>query len=190
MKKVILLTVSPRQESNCEQVLAECKKSIEEEGLEAQIISLKGKNVHSCIACQKCAELGKCIYNDDGVNEIIEELKSENTKGFIVASPVYFGTARGDLMSAIQRIGYVSRRNNNFLSWKVGGPIAVGRRGGLTTTYTELLMFYFINEMVVPGSNYWNIVFGLNPGEALEDKEGIETVKRFSQNVAKLIKKL
>ncbi len=188
MEKVILLSASPRHESNCEQVLKECKKIIENEGLEAKVMTLKGKTIRSCVACQMCSDLKRCVFDDDGVNDIIAELKE--SKGFIVATPVYFGTARGDLMSALQRIGYVSRRAGNFLSWQVGGPIAVGRRGGLTTSYSELLMFYFINEMVVPGSNYWNIVFGLGPGEALEDKEGIETVKRFSKNVATLIKKL
>lgn len=188
MEKVILLSASPRLDSNCEQVLVECKKEIEAEGLEAKFMTLRGKNIRSCVACQMCADLKRCVYNDDGVNEIIEELKQ--AKGFIVASPVYFAAARGDLMSALQRIGYVSKRDNNFLSWKVGGPIAIGRRGGLTTTYSELLMFYFINEMIVPGSNYWNIVFGGAQGEAMNDNEGIETVKRFSRNVAKLIKKL
>lgn len=188
MDKVILLSGSPRHDSNCEQVLKECQKMIEAEGLEAKIITLKGKNIRSCVACQMCADLKRCVYNDDGVNDIIEELKE--AKGFIVASPVYFGTARGDLLSALQRIGYVSKRSGNFLSWKVGGPIAIGRRGGHTVTYTELLMFYFINEMIVPGSNYWNMVFGGAQGEALNDKEGIETVKKFSANVAKLIKKL
>lgn len=188
MEKVILLSASPRLDSNCEQILDECKKVIEAEGLEAKFMSLRGKNIRSCVACQMCAELKRCVFDDDGVNELIKEIKE--AKGFIVASPVYFGTARGDLMSALQRIGYVSKRDNNFLSWKVGGPIAVGRRGGHTATYSELLMFYFINEMIVPGSNYWNIVFGGPQGDAIKDIEGIETVKRFSSNVAKLIKKL
>ena len=93
-------------------------------------------------------------------------------------------------MSALQRIGMVSFGGDRFLSWKVGGPIAIARRGGLSASYQEMLMFYFINEMIVPGSTYWNIVFGKNPGEALEDAEGMETVKRFSTNVAKLVKKL
>lgn len=93
-------------------------------------------------------------------------------------------------MNAIQRIGMVSYGTDRFLSWKVGGPIAIARRGGLSTTYQEMLMFYFINEMIVPGSTYWNIVFGKAPGEALNDTEGIATVKRFASNVAKLVNKL
>lgn len=188
MEKVVLLSASPRKDSNCEIVLDECKKIIEAQGLEAKIMTLRGKTIRSCVACNMCADLKRCVYNDDGVNDIIKEIKE--SKGFIVAAPVYFGTARADIMAALQRIGYVSRRDGNFLSWKVGGPIAVGRRGGLATAYSEMLMFYFINEMIVPGSNYWNMVFALEAGTALNDTEGIETVKKFASNVALLINKL
>lgn len=188
MEKVVLLSGSPRVKSNCELVLNECKKVIEAEGLEAKIITLRGKNIRSCVACELCKDLKRCVFDDDGVNDIINELKT--AKGFIVASPVYFGTARGDLMSALQRIGYVARKQENFLSWMVGGPIAVGRRGGLMTSYSEMLMFYFINDMIVPGSRYWNIVFGRGEGEVLNDEEGLETVRQFSENVSKLIKKI
>ncbi len=189
MKKVILLNGSPRVNGNTNYLLTECKKAIEENGVDAEIIQLAGKNVHSCIECKKCAELKRCVFNDDGINEIIEKLKTAD--GLIVGAPVYYGTARGDIMSAIQRIGYVSARSGlNYLQYKVGGPIAVGRRGGHTATIQEMLMFYFINEMIVPGSNYWNIAFGREIGAVEEDKEGIETIKRFGKNVAVLINKL
>lgn len=93
-------------------------------------------------------------------------------------------------MSAMQRIGMVSRSNDNFLSWKVGGPIAVARRGGHTSTIQEMLMFFFINDMIVPGSTYWNMVFGHAQGEVQDDDEGMETVRKFGYNVATLIKKI
>jgi multimeric flavodoxin WrbA len=169
------------------QVLEECAKTIGENGHETEIISLRQMKIRSCIACGKCSELHQCALKD-GVNDIIEKLKEAD--GFIVGSPVYFGTARGDLMSALQRIGMVSRVSGNFLSWKVGGPIAVARRGGHTATIQEMLMFFFINDMIVPGSTYWNMVFGWQPGEAEEDTEGIETIRHFADNVAKLIKKI
>ena len=123
------------------------------------------------------------------MNEIIEALRK--AEGFIVGAPVYFGTARADVMNCLQRIGMVSRSSDKFLSWKVGGPIVLGRRGGHTATYLEMLMFFFISEMIVPGSTYWNMVFGgREKGEALEDKEGIEVIERFAGNVARLILKL
>lgn len=187
MNKVILLSGSPNAEGNTAQVLQECQKVIESLGVEAEVISLAGKRIQSCIACRKCAELKKCVLND-GLNDIIEKIR--NAQGFIIGSPVYYGTARGDLMSALQRIGMVSGSTDRFLSWKVGGPIAVARRGGHTASIQEMLMFYLINDMIIPGSTYWNIVFGKQPGEVWEDEEGIRTIRRFSDNVATLIKKI
>jgi multimeric flavodoxin WrbA len=187
MKKVILLCASPRPSGNTYQVLEECASVIEAEGLEVEIIPLQGKRIQSCIACGKCSELNECSLND-GLNDIIAKIREAH--GFIVGTPVYFGTARGDVMSALQRIGYVSMSTDNFLSWKVGGPIAVARRGGQTSTLQEMLMFYLINDMIVPGSTYWNMVFGRNPGEVQDDEEGMQTIRRFGYNVARLIKKI
>jgi multimeric flavodoxin WrbA len=131
--------------------------------------------------------LGHCSL-EDGLNQIMQKLRE--SQGFIVGSPVYFGTARGDVMAALQRIGYVSRKTDDFLSGKVGGAIAVARRGGHTFTLQEMLMFFLINDMIVPGSTYWNMVFGSLPGEVWQDKEGIETIRHFAANVAELVKKL
>jgi len=187
MEKVLFICASPRKEGNTAQVLSECAKSIENQGMKTETVYLRGKTIESCRACGKCEEINRCMIDDD-LNEIIEKIK--DSKGFIVGTPVYFGTARGDLMAALQRIGYVSMNTTRFLSWKVGGPIAVARRGGQTSTIQELLMFYLINEMIVPGSTYWNMVFGREKGEALNDKEGMQTIIRFGENVAKLIEKI
>lgn len=187
MSKVILLSGSPRAQGNTNQVLQECAKMIKENGVEAEVISLAGKKIESCTGCGKCNELKHCII-DDGFNEILEQVRT--AEGFIVGAPVYFGTARGDVMSLLQRLGKVSMGTDSFLSWKVGGPVAVARRGGHTASIQEMLMFYLINDMIVPGSTYWNIVFGRNPGEAMEDAEGIKTIRRFGENVANLIKKI
>ena len=187
MSKVILLNASPRKNSNTKIVLEQCALEIEKEGIKTEIISLKGMNIQSCIACNACAQKGNCVLND-GLNNIIEKIRDAD--GFIPAAPVYFGTARGDIMSALQRIGKVSRGGDKFLDWMVGGPIAVARRGGVTLTLQEMLMFFAINNMIVAGSTYWNMVIAGPEGTALEDKEGIETIRLFGQNVAKIIKKL
>lgn len=187
MSTIILLSGSPRKKGNTMDVMMECQKAISELGVDSEIISLAGKSIAACTGCRRCKEINQCVI-DDGLNDILEKVKQ--AKGFIIGAPVYFGTARGDLMNTIQRIGMISYGTDRFLSWKVGGPIAIGRRGGLSTTYQEMLMFYFINEMIVPGSTYWNIVFGKEPGDALKDTEGINTTKRFAQNVAKLILKI
>lgn len=187
MSDVILLCGSPRKNSNTLEILDLCAKEIEKSGLTTEILSLRGMNIQSCIACNKCVEKGNCVLND-GLDEIIEKIRQAN--GFIPAAPVYFGTARGDIMAALQRIGKVSRGTDNFLSWMIGGPIAVGRRGGQTLTLQEMSMFFPINNMIMIGSNYWNLIFAGPEGSAKEDVEGVETIKLFSENVAKLINKI
>jgi multimeric flavodoxin WrbA len=187
MAKVILLCGSPRENSNTLDVLNVCAREIESNGVETEILSLKGKNVQSCKACLSCQETGNCVLND-GLDEIIEKIREAD--GFIPAAPVYFGTARGDIMAALQRIGKVSRDTDKFLTWMVGGPIAVGRRGGQTLTLQEMTMFFPINNMIIAGSTYWNMVVAGAEGTAFEDTEGIQTIKLFGQNVAKIIKKL
>ncbi|KZX14740.1 flavodoxin family protein [Methanobrevibacter filiformis] len=187
MAKVILLSGSPRANSNTVDVLNICAEEIKKNGVDAEVLSLRGKRISSCIACNKCVEKGNCVLND-GLEEIINSLREAD--GFIPAAPVYFGTARGDIMSALQRIGKVSRGTDKFLSWMVGGPIAVARRGGQTLTLQEMTMFFPINEMIIVGSDYWNMVFALEEGTTDQDSEGLNTIRLFGENVAKLINKL
>lgn len=184
---VVLISGSPKPNGNTAQLMQECAKVIEERGVQTEIVSFAGMKIESCIACGKCSKTGECGL-DDGLNDVIRKIRA--AEGLIVGTPVYFGTARGDVMSALQRIGYVSRNTDKFLTGKVGGPIAVARRGGQTLTLQEMLMFFLINDMVVPGSSYWNMVFGRLPGEALTDEEGMATVRHFAGNVAELVKKL
>jgi len=187
MLKVVLISGSPKADGNTMQLMQECARVIQEHGLETEVITFAERKIESCTACGKCSELNRCSL-EDGLNEIIDKIRS--AQGLIVGSPVYFGTARGDVMAALQRIGYVSRKGDGYLAGKVGGPVAVARRGGQTFTLQEMLMFFLVNDMIVPGSTYWNMVFGRLPGEVWQDKEGIETIRHFSVNVAKLIKKL
>jgi multimeric flavodoxin WrbA len=187
MLKVILISGSPKADGNTAQLMNECARVICEQGIEAEVISFSEMKIESCTACGKCSESNLCSL-DDGLNHIIKKLR--DAQGFIVGSPVYFGTARGDVMAALQRIGYVSMKSDKFLAGMVGGPVAVARRGGQTSTLQEMLMFFLINDMIVPGSTYWNMVFGRLPGEIWQDKEGIETARHFALNVAKLVKKL
>jgi len=187
MPKTLLISGSPKEDGNTAQLIRECARVIEEQGVEAEVVTFADRKIESCTACGKCSETGECSL-EDGLNDIIKKLRS--CQGFIVGAPVYFGTARGDVMAALQRIGYVSRNTNQFLTGKVGGAIAVARRGGQTFTLQEMLMFFLINDMIVPGSTYWNMVFGRLPGEVWQDHEGIETIRHFAANVANLINRL
>lgn len=187
MHKVVLISGSPKAQGNTAQVMEKCADRLKEMGLQPDVIKLAGKKIEGCLGCRKCVGKGVCVINDD-LNDIADRVRA--AKGFIVGSPVYFGTARGDLMNLLQRLGMVSYGNDRFLSWKVGGPVAVARRGGATASIQEMLMFFFINDMIVPGSHYWNMLFGKQPGEALQDEEGMATVLRFAENVGNLVLKL
>ncbi len=187
MKKVLLVSGSPRPRGNTVQVLERCAEVIRRSGVGAEVVSLAGKRILACTACRRCAELKRCVLRDDFA-PILERVRRAD--GFIVGAPVYFGTARGDVMNLLQRIGMVNRSGDRFLAGKVGGPIAIARRGSHTATIQEMLMFFLISDMVVAGSTYWNMVFGREPGEALKDREGMETVLHFAENVARLVKRL
>lgn len=179
MKKVILLSGSPNAEGNTVQVLKACAEVIEKNGVEAEVVSLSGMKLHDAM---------DFTSGDDGFDAVIQKVK--NADGLIVAGPVYWGTVRAQMMIALQRLAMASAQQGNFLSRKVGGPIAIARRGGSTTSIQEMMMFYLSNDMIVPGSTYWNIVFGQTPGQALQDEEGMQTVRRFAENVAFLINKI
>ena len=186
--KVVLVSGSPRKDGNTMDVLAACAEEMRSYGVEAEIVSLAGKSIAGCLACSQCrAKDFNCIV-DDGANEIFERISEAD--GFIAAAPVYYGTARGDMMNFLQRLGRASGQNSYFLRGMVGGPIAVARRGGHTATVQEMLMFYLINGMTVPGSTYWNMVFAREKGEADADEEGMQTIRNFATNTAVIIKKL
>ncbi len=179
MSKVILLSGSPNAEGNTMQILRECAKTIKANGVETELISLAGMKLHDAMDFQS---------GDDGFDAVIEKIKG--AQGLIVGGPVYWGTVRAQLMTALQRIAMASMQQGNFLSRMVGGPVAVARRGGSTAAIQEMLMFYLANDMIVPGSTYWNIVFGQAPGQALEDEEGMDTIRRFGENTAFLVQKI
>ncbi len=182
--KTILLSGSPRRGGNTDQVLGVIAETLNARGIETEIIPVPG-NIESCRACGACKRKpGRCVIND-GLNEIMDKLRE--AQGLVVGAPVYFGTARGAVMSALQRIGNVSRSGEDFLSGMVGGPVAVARRGGHTLTLQEMMMFFQICGLIVPGSTYWNMVFGRDPGECMEDEEGIKTAQNFAENMAKVM---
>jgi len=180
MKKVILLSGSPNANGNTIQVFAEMAKVMEAQGLETEIISLAGMHLKDVMDM-------KGGYND-GFEEIVEKVK--NAQGLIVGGPVYWGAVRAELMIALQRLAMASMQQGNFLSRMVGGPMVTARRGGMTSSLNEMLMFFLSNDMIVPGSSYWNMVMGQAPGSALKDEEGMNTMVRFSENVAYLINQM
>jgi multimeric flavodoxin WrbA len=189
--KAIAINGSPRKGGNTEVLLKRCLAGLTKHGIETEFIPLHGKSIKGCTACGWCREAkdGTCRIKDDDAHPIFAAMKEADI--IVVGSPVYFGSAVPELMMLLDRAGYVFRSGQeNPFSRKIGGPIVVARRAGHNFTYAQLLYWFMINDMVVPGSTYWNIAFGRTPGEVENDEEGLATIDRFAENLAWLAGKL
>lgn len=186
MSKVIGIVGSPRHVGNTRYLVDLALKTIQEEGIDVELITLDDKIIAPCEACNACAELLDCNIADD-FQEIYQKMVAAD--GIIVGSPVYFGSATPQVMALLDRAGYVGMKTRAF-ERKVGAAIAVARRAGANFTFAQLNYFFFINGMIVPGSTYWNVGYGLDPEDVKEDEEAIRTVTNLAKNVAWLIKKI
>jgi len=188
--KAIAICGSPREAGNTETLLTTCLDVLQSEGIDVQLIPLRDKTVKPCIACTTCYKTKDktCAIKDDDFHEIFEVMQQADI--IVVGSPVYFGSATSQLIALLDRAGYVSRANGDLFSRKIGGPITVARRAGQNFTYAQLLYWFMINEMIVPGSTYWNVGIGKAPGDVRNDTEAIETVQRFAENLAWVAKRL
>jgi multimeric flavodoxin WrbA len=187
--KILGIVGSPRKGGNSEALTKIALEEISKEGIETELVTLAGKKIAPCDACRSCKTTGKCHHNDD-FQSIYEKMLSSD--GFILATPVWMGAVTPQMWSLISRtiINYYTGGPRKPFSNKVGGPIVVGRRGGLSFTLSQLMNFFMLKAMIVPGSNYWNIVFGLEKGEALKDEEGVNTIRDFGRRLAWLAKKV
>lgn len=185
MMKVLLLNGSPRKEGNTFAVLREMEKTFNAEGVQTELIHVGNQNVHGCLACGKCGELGKCVL-DDLVNEVAAKLSEAD--GLVIGSPVYYASPAGTLMAFLDRLFYSSASINK--SMKVGASVAVARRAGTTATFDVLNKYFTISNMPVVSSQYWNVAHGAKPGEVLQDAEGMQTMRILARNMAFLIKSI
>ena len=179
--KVILINGSPRKDSNTELALKEVAKSLNEESIDTEIITI-GNEVPGCKACSACMKLGKCVI-DDVVNVVAEKLKDAD--GLVVGSPTYFASPNGSVLSFLDRLFY----SGNFdASMKVGAAVCIARRAGTDTNFDVINKYFTISNMIVVGSQYWNNVFGRLAGEAKQDEEGMQTMRHLGKNMAFVIK--
>ncbi|MBR0224347.1 MAG: flavodoxin family protein [Bacteroidales bacterium] len=183
--KVLLLNGSPRKRGNTFISLSEAARVLEEEGLETEIFWIGNRPVRGCAACNKCYEKpGACIFNDDVCNEISS--KFAGIDALIIGSPVYYGQPNGALLSVIQRSFY---SNGDNIAGKPAAAVAVCRRGGATVTFETLNLPFQMMNMPVVTSQYWNIVYGREAGDAALDQEGLQTMRALARNMAWLLKK-
>ena len=181
---VLLLNGSPRENGNTFLSLTEMANTLNEEGIETEIIQAGKSMIRGCVACGGCKKLGKCVFNDL-VNEIAP--KFEAADGLVVGTPVYYAMANGTITSLLQRLFYSTQFSKTM---KVGASVVVARRGGLSSTYDEVQKFFGISGMPIASGQYWNSVHGGAPGEAQEDLEGMQGMRTLARNMAFLIKSI
>ena len=183
--KVLLISGSPRKEGNTVLALSEAAKELEQNGIEAEIISLGTRPVRSCFACNSCKNKGenKCVFDDDLCNRVTAKMKE--CDGLIIGSPVYYGQPNGGLLALIQRALYSA---GSYFTGKPAAAVAVCRRGGATASLQTMLMPFMMMHMPVVTSQYWNIVYGRDAGEAALDAEGMQTMRSLAKNMAAMLR--
>ena len=188
--RVLGVSGSPRRGGNTEILIQTAFEVFAEEGIETEFLSLAERPVLPCTACGGCSrpESVGCTLKDPAFEGVYEKFITAD--GILIGSPVYFGSATPQIMSLLDRVGYVARHHGNLLRRKAGAAIVVARRAGQNFTFAQLNYFFLISEMIVPGSTYWNVAFGREKGEVRNDAEGLTTVKNLARNMAWLMKKL
>lgn len=182
--KVLLINGSPRVNGNTALALEEMVKVFHEEGIETEVVQVGNKDIRGCVACTACYTNGKCVV-DDIVNECA--LKFAECDGMVVASPVYYASANGTLISFLDRLFYSSHFDKRM---KVGASVAVARRGGCSATFDQLNKYFTITGMPIASSQYWNSVHGTAKGEVQADLEGLQTMRTLARNMTFLMKSI
>ena len=175
--KVLILNGSPRVGGNTTVAVEEMERIFREEGVEVETVQVGARDIRGCIACGRCAETGRCVF-DDIVNELAPKLEAAD--GLVVASPVYYASANATLVACLTRLFYSSHFDK---SMKVGASVVCARRGGCSATFDELNKFFTIAGMPVASSQYWNSIHGRAPGEAEQDEEGRQTMRTLARNM-------
>ena len=188
--KVTAFNGSPRPEGNTFLLIRRVFAELEKEGIETETVQVGGQPVRGCIACYRCFanKDGRCAVDEDRVNEWIERMR--DSEGILLASPTYFTDVTSEMKALIDRAGLVTRANGHFLRRKVGAGVVAVRRVGAIHVFDTLNHFFLINQMVVPGSSYWNIGIGRNPGDVDNDPEGVQTMEDLGRNMAWLLRRL
>ncbi len=188
--KVVAFSGSARKDGNTAILINNVLQELEKEGIGTELIQLAGKKIRGCIACMKCFENKdqRCANKDDVLNECLEKMLEAD--GIILGSPTYFSNVSTETKALIDRSGLVAIANDHMFKRKVGAAVVAVRRAGSVSVFDAINHFFFINQLIVPGSIYWNMGFGLEKGEVEKDEEGIQTMKVLGENMAWLLKKL
>jgi multimeric flavodoxin WrbA len=188
--KVVAFNGSARKDGNTAILLRTVFKELESEGIATELIELSGKKIHGCLSCRECSKNKdrRCAQKNDDGNALIEMMVAAD--GILLGSPTYVADISPEIKALIDRACMVSKANGGIFRRKVGAAVVAVRRAGAIHAFDALNHFFLISEMIIPGSNYWNIGIGLQPGDVERDEEGIRTMKTLGQNMGWLLKKL
>lgn len=182
--KVLMLNGSPRVGGNTSIALREMENVFKASGVEVETVQVGNRDIRGCIACGKCCETGRCVFNDI-VNELAP--KFEAADGLVIASPVYYASANATLIACLDRLFYSTHFDKTM---KVGASVVCARRGGCSATFDELNKYFTITNMPIASSQYWNSIHGRERGEADMDEEGKQTMRTLARNMTFLMKSI
>jgi multimeric flavodoxin WrbA len=188
--KVVAFNGSARKDGNTAILINHVLQELEKKGIETELVQFKGKKIRGCVACMKCFENKnqRCSVDSDDLNSFVEKMVAAD--GIILGSPTYFANVSTEMKALIDRAGMTGIANNRMFRRKVGAAVVAVRRGGAIHVFNSINHFFFIGEMIVPGSVYWNMGFGLDKGQVETDDEGLNTMKVLGENMAWLLKKI
>jgi multimeric flavodoxin WrbA len=188
--KVIGIAGSLRSKSNTLLYVENALEVFDAKGFDTELISLRGKEIKPCNGCYECVKKGYCTIKGDAFDDIVGKMRT--AEGIVLGSPVYLSSVVPQMMSLLARATFVAYWNDKFFSGKVGGPVTVARRAGHNMAFSQLLLWFFINGITVPGSTYWNVGMADTGGarDAQNDEEGMTTVENFAENMADVMQKI
>jgi len=188
--KVLGINGSARKDGNTAILIERVFKTLRGKGIECELVQLSGERIRGCNACGQCLKVKneKCAIDDDIINPLVQKMK--NADGIILGSPVYFSNTSSEMKALIDRSGRVCKANGFLLKRKVGAAVVAVRRAGSMMTFNDLNHFFLVEQMIVPGSSYWNVSIGNDIGDVMNDDEGMRTMDDLAENIGWLLDKL
>ena len=183
--KVLLVNGSPHERGCTFTALSEVAKTLQENGVETEIFHVGNHPVRGCIACGRCAALGRCVFEDDAANQLQSLMKSAD--GVVIGSPVYYAGPNGALCALLDRVFYSS---GGAFANKPAAAVVSARRSGTTAAFDRLNKYFTITNMPIASSQYWNSIHGRAPGEADQDEEGKQTMRTLARNMTFLMRSI
>ena len=190
--RVVAFNCSPRKNGNTATMIKAALQELEKKGISTELVQVGKKKIRGCIACYQCLEKkdARCHGGKEGdiLNKCLAKILEAD--GVIIGSPTYFSNVSTEAKALIDRAGMVARTNGQLFKRKVGAAVVAARRAGAVPAFTAINYFFLANQMIVPGSSYWNLGYGAGPGEVEKDEEGIKSMKDLGVNMAWLLKRL